>query len=496
MSKQYRPWTPEQTFLLPPSPKEWLPEGHLAYFVLEVVRELDLGAIEGAIQQKDPRGERPYAPKMMTSLLLYAYCAGVFSSRKIERATYEDVAFRVIGGGSQPHFTTVNTFRLVHREALAGLFVQVLRLCVRAGLKTMGHVSLDGSKVQANASKHKAMSYGRMKDDEKRLAAEIEALLRRAEEVDAKEDAEFGRDKRGDELPVELQRREDRIRRIREVKAELEREAAEARAATLRENAKELRQKAEDLATAPKARKEVVAHAATAARRANELAPRDDDDDDDDDGGGAQLSLHRVPATPAGKPTDKAQRNFTDGDSRIMIRNGVFMQAYNAQAAVSEDQIIVAHGITNNGADAEQLAPMLERVHENSGQWPTVFTADNGYLSEANVAYCAKSGINAYIALRKKDAKSTDFPPATSAAHMRFAMQLKLNTPAGRAIYASRKVLTEPVFGQIKSAMGFRRFSLRGLLKVPNEWGIVATCHNLLKLFRHGTTYDLALSTV
>jgi transposase len=460
---------------------DWLPEGHLAYFVLEVVRELDLGAIEGAIQGKDPRGERPYAPKMMTSLLLYAYCAGVFSSRKIERATYEDVAFRVIAGGSQPHFTTVNTFRLVHREALAGLFVQVLRLCVRAGLRTMGHVSLDGSKVQANASKHKAMSYGRMKDEEKRLAAEIEALLRRAEETDAKEDAEFGRDKRGDELPAELQRREDRVRRIREAKAELEKEAAEARAATLRENAEGLRQQ-EDGTTAPRARKVSGTLAAKAEERANELAPRDDDDDED--GGSTQLSLHRVPATPEGKPKDKAQRNFTDGDSRIMMRNGVFMQAYNAQAAVSEDQIIVAHGISNNGGDTDHLVPMLERVRENSGQVPTIFTADNGYLSEANVAYCEKNGIDAYIALQNKDAKSTDFPPSTPSAHMRFAMQLKLHAPDGRAIYARRKVLTEPVFGQIKSAMGFRRFSLRGLLKVPSEWGIVATCHNLLKLFR------------
>jgi transposase len=494
VSKHYRAWTPEQTFLLPPSPMDWLPEGHLAYFVLEVVRELDLGAIEGAIQQKDPRGERPYAPKMMTSLLLYAYCAGVFSSRKIERATYEDVAFRVIAGGSQPHFTTVNAFRLVHREALAGLFVQVLRLCVRAGLKTMGHVSLDGSKVQANASKHKAMSYGRMKDDEKRLAAEIEALLRRAEETDAKEDAEYGRDKRGDELPAELQRREERIRRIREVKAELEKEAAEARAATLRENAQELRQIVADHATAPKARGAAATLATKADQRANELDPRDDDDDDDG-GRGAQLSLHRVPATPEGKPKDKAQRNFTDGDSRIMMRNGVFMQAYNAQAAVSEDQIIVAHGISNNGGDAEHLVPMLERVRENCGQMPAVFTADNGYLSEANCGYCETSGIDAYIALRKKDAKSTDFPPSTSADHARFAMQVKLHTPAGRAIYARRKVLTEPVFGQIKSAMGFRRFSLRGLLKVPSEWAIVATCHNLLKLFRRGPTRQLAVGT-
>jgi hypothetical protein len=400
----------------------------------------------------------------------------------------------VIAGGGQPHFTTVNAFRLAHREALAGLFVQVLRLCVRAGLRTMGHVSLDGSKVQANASKHKAMSYGRMKDDEKRLAAEIEALLRRADETDAKEDAEYGRDKRGDELPAELQRREDRVRRIREVKAELEKEAAEARAAALRENAKELRQIEVDPASAPKSSKAAATLAAKSDQRANELAPRDDDDDDD--GGCTQLSLHRVPTTPDGKPKDNAQRNFTDGDSRIMIRNGVFMQAYNAQALVSEDQIIVAHGISNNGADAEQLAPMLERVRENCGQMPAVFTADNGYLSEANVGYCEKSGIDAYIALRKKDAKATDFPPTTSSAHMRFAMQLKLQTLAGRAIYARRKVLTEPVFGQIKSAMGFRRFSLRGLLKVPSEWGIVATCHNLLKLFRRqGRAAGLAVTT-
>ena len=176
MSKQYRPWTPEQTYLLPPSPRDWLPEGHLAYFVLEVARELDISAIEAVLQKKDWRGERPYSPRMMTALIVYAYSAGVFSSRKIERATYEDVAFRVLCGESHPHFTSINRFRLEHREALAALFMQVLKMCTRAGLKTLGHVALDGSKVQANASKHKAMSYGRMKDEEKRLQAEIEAL--------------------------------------------------------------------------------------------------------------------------------------------------------------------------------------------------------------------------------------------------------------------------------------------------------------------------------
>jgi hypothetical protein len=360
----------------------------------------------------------------------------------------------------------------------------VLKLCARAGLKTLGHVSLDGSKVQANASKHKAMSYGRMKADEKRLAEEVEAMLRRADEVDALEDAEFGADKRGDEVPEELRHRETRLKRIRELKAELEKEAAEERATQLRANAAGLEKKAEEIGITSKARKEAATLAKNSRKKAEKLAPRSDDDDDDGSGGTAQLTLHRVPVTRDGKPKDKAQRNFTDGDSRIMIRNGVFMQAYNAQAVVSEDQIIVAHGVTNNGTDNEQLIPMIERMREGCGAMPSALTADNGYLSELNVAHCERNGIDAYISLRKKDAGSGIFPPRTNVEQMRFAMQTKLATKKGKALYARRKVIAEPVFGQIKGAMGFSRFSLRGLLKVPSEWGIVALCHNLLKLFR------------
>jgi transposase len=474
---------PEQSYLLPPSPMEWLPEGHLAYFVLEVVQELDLVAIEAAIHEKDPRGERPYSPRMMTALLLYSYCAGVFSSRKIERATHEDVASRVIGGGAHPHFTSINRFRLEHREALAGLFVQLLTMCKRSGLKTAGHVALDGSKVQANASKHKAMSYGRMKDEEKRLAAEIEAMLHRADAVDALEDAEYGADKRGDEIPEELKHRESRLRRIREVKAELEKEAAEARATQLRQNAVELRAKIADPRVPSRERNTAATLAAKAEKKAAKIAPRDDDDDGDG-GSAVQLSLHRVPATPKGKPKDKAQRNFTDADSRIMIRNGVFMQAYNAQAAVTEDQIIVAHGLTNDPTDAEQLAPMMERVRENCGEPPAIVTADTGYLSDANVTYCAKNGIDAYIAVRKCDAEKLTSVPDTEKMVTRWAMLQKVTLPIGKKIYALRKILVEPVFGQIKGAMGFRRFSLRGRLKAAAEWAIVCTCHNLLKLFR------------
>ena len=473
---------PEQAYLLPPSPMEWLPEGHLAYFVLEVVREFDLAAIEAVIHKKDPRGERPYSPRMMTSLILYAYCTGPFSSRKIERGSFEDVALRVIAGGSHPHWTTINGFRLQHRVALADLFTQVLKMCTRSGLRTLGHVALDGSKVQANASKHKAMSYGRMKDEEKRLAAEVEALLQRAEEVDAAEDDEFG-DTRGDELPEELQRRESRLQRIRQVKAELEKEAAEARAAKLRENAAELRKKLDDATCPPRDKAAAATLAAKSEKAAEKIAPPDDDDDDDGSAN-TQLSLHRVRTTPAGKPKDTAQRNFTDADSRIMIRNGAFMQAYNAQAAVSEDQIIVGHGVTNDGTDAEHLAPMMERVRDNCGAMPKVLSADTGYLSEANITYSAKRGIDAYIPARKSDAAKLVSVPTTDKLIAHWAMQDKVSSSRGRKIYALRKILVEPVFGQIKSAMGFRRFSLRGLQKVACEWGIVCACHNLLKLFR------------
>lgn len=485
MAKQYKPWSPEQAFLLPPSPMEWLPEDHFAYFVLEVVQELDLTAIEDVIQEKDGRGERPFSPRMMTALIVYAYSVGVFSSRKIERATHEDVPFRVIAGGAHPHFTSINRFRLQHREALSGLFGQVLQLCTRAGLKTVGHVALDGSKVQANASKHKAMSYARMKEEEKRLKAEVEGLLQKADAADAAEDAEHGAEARGDEVPEELRRRETRLRRIRELRLELEKEAAAARAAQLRDNADELRKSAKDTTLPPRQRAAAGTLAKKSDEAAQKLSPRDDDDDDDDNGGPTtQLSLHRVQTTPEGKPKPKAQRNFTDADSRIMVRNGVFMQAYNAQAAVSEDQIVVAHGLTNDPTDANHLAPMLERVAEATGVLPTVVTADTGYLSDANVTYCAKNGVDAYIAVRPSDAAKLTQVPDTPKLVASWDMLEKLNTARGKRLYALRKILVEPVFGQIKAAMGFRRFSMRGLDKSVSEWGIVCLCHNLLKLFR------------
>lgn len=229
--KQYRPWDARQSLLLPPSPLEWLPEGHLAYFVLELVEQLDLGQIERSIQSKDSRGTRPYSPGMMTALLVYAYCVGVYSSRKIERASYEDVAFRVLAGGQHPHFTRINAFRKTHLDALSGLFVQVLQLCRRAGLVKLGHVAMDGTKVQAAASKHKAMSYGRMSEEERRLKVQVEELLAQADAVDQEEDARYGEGQREEDLPEELRRREKRLERIQQAKAELEAEARASRAA-------------------------------------------------------------------------------------------------------------------------------------------------------------------------------------------------------------------------------------------------------------------------
>jgi len=476
---------PEQSYLLPPSPMDWLPEGHLAYFVLELVGELDVSRIEEAIQSKDGRGTRPYSPRMMTSLLLYAYCVGVFSSRKVERATYEDVAFRVLAGGAHPHFTTVNAFRLEHREALAGLFVQVLRLCSRAGLSTVGHVSLDGSKIAASASKHKAMSYGRMKQEEQRLAAEIESLLFRAEQTDQREDEQYGREERPDDLPRELQYRAARLQRIREAKAALEKEAAQARAAQLREQAAGQSERAE-LAPDAGERKRAATRAAKSRSHADELSGRPDDDDDGGGGAVSGLPSHQVPATPSGEPTDRAQRNFTDPDSRIMVRNGVFLQAYNAQAVVSESQLVVAHAVTNQPPDTQHLVPMMERVRETCGRMPEQLSADSGYVSEANISYCAAHGIDAYLAVRRKgdDDASLGRLPMTQARELQWEMHQKVSTPRGRAIYGRRKVIVEPVFGQIKQAMGFRRFSLRGLGKVAAEWAIVCLCHNMLKLRR------------
>jgi transposase len=483
--KAYRPWAPRQGFLLPPSPLEWLPEGHLAYFILELVETLDLEEIERAIQSKDPRGNRPYSPAMMVALLLYAYCVGVYSSRKIERATYEDVAFRVLGGGAHPFFTTINEFRKTHGDALAGLFVQVLQMCRKAGLVKLGHVAIDGTKVQAAASKHKAMSYGRMSEEEARLEAQVRELLARADAADQEEDARFGEGQREEDLPEELRRSEERLRRIRQAKAELEAEARASRAAELREQAERARQRATE---EPRDKQRKADE--TRARRCEEQAevledPVRRDDFRTDQG----LPKHRVQAQPDGTPHPKAQRNFVDPDSRIMESGGAFLQGYNCQIAVDEGhQVIVAHAVTNQCPDNGNLLPLLDQIEQLCEHGPRVVTADAGYWSPHAEPEAARRGTELYVApdRQRHGADHAPLEPASDedGPTAKDRMRKKLQTPEGRAIYARRKAVVEPVNGQIKEARHFRRFLVRGLHAVGGQWAFLCTAHNVLKLYR------------
>ncbi|HUE89228.1 MAG TPA: IS1182 family transposase [Vicinamibacterales bacterium] len=426
MAKTYRPYVPEQDLLLPPSLREWLPENHLAYFVSDLIDQLDLSAITNVYEDEE-RGYPPYHPVMLTKVLVYAYCVGVFSSRKIQRRLMEDVAFRVLAAGNEPDFRTIADFRKTHLPALKGFFEQVLRLARELGAPRVGRVALDGSKIKANASKHKAMSYGRMRDKRRQLRDEVTQLLAQAEATDATEDAEHGADRRGDELPAELQRRESRLKRIREAKRALEARAKEE---------------------------------AAAAGKPVEVA----------------------------KPDSKAQYNFTDPESRIMKGPDGFVQAYNVQVAVDDRQLIVGQGVTQETNDKKQLMPMITTIAQQSGDTPTRLLADAGYCSEENLAAIADTTIDAYISTRKQKHGERPGPcprgPLPKTATRVDRMSRKLHTKAGTAVYAARKAIVEPVIGQIKQARGFRQFLLRGFEKVQGEWSLVCTTHNILKLYR------------
>jgi transposase len=460
MSKQFRDCNLDQMLLLPASLHDWLPEGHLARFVAEVVETLDLSTIYAPYEEGDGRGLAAYDPRMMVRLLLYGYCRGVASSRRIERATYEDVAFRYLAADEHPDHDTIADFRKEHLTALGQLFVQVLQLCQRAGLVKLGHVALDGTKVKANASKHKAMSYERMGEAEKKLEEEVQALLREAARVDAEEDGKYGKGKRGDELPTELARRETRLQKIREAKAALEREAREqAEAEKVRVEAR---------------LKEREQQEAERGRKFGGRPPQ-------------------APDPEQARPEAKAQRNFTDPDSRIMKDGATkeFVQAYNAQAAVdSHAQVIVAAAVTQEANDKKQLVPMLEQVKVLTGSQPQQATADSGYFSEANVTDAKLEGIDLLVATeRQKHSEQVSVatgPPPAPSLGVAEKMRHKLRTAEGRAVYKMRKAVVEPVFGQIKEQRGFRRFLLRGFGKVGAEWEFICATHNLLKLFRAG----------
>ena len=430
MSKTFRPYEPDQISLMPASMRDWLPSDHLAYFISDIVDNLDLSAIMERYSGED-RGYPPYHPAMMVKVLLYAYCIVVASSRKIEKRLCEDIAFRVLAANNTPDFRTISDFRKDHLKALAGLFLQVLKLCQKAGLVKLGHVALDGTKIKANASKHKAMSYKRMKEEEVRLEAEVAELLKKAESVDEEEDQRYGKGKKGDELPKELAFRDSRLKRIQEAKAALEAEA----------------------------------------RLEAEKKPDKNDGD--------------------GTPPDKAQRNFTDPDSHIMPTSGgkYFIQAYNAQAAVdSANQIIVAAEVTNKPTDRGQAEPMMDIVKVNAGQLPCQMSADAGYFSSDAVSNLTVLGIDVYMPPDKIGHRFT-LPPAPrgripQCLSIADRMRRKLRTKKGKVCYGLRKELPEPVFGQIKQVRGFNHFLLRGLENVSSEWKVICTGHNLLKLFK------------
>ena len=438
MSKTFRDWSLDQALLLPPSVHDFVPVGHLSRFVVAMVtEELDLSAILASYRGE--KGQPPYHPAMMVVLLLYAYAVGIYSSRRIARACVERVDFMAIVALDGPDFRTISEFRRRHLAALSALFVQVLKLCKQAGLVKLGHVALDGTKIKANASKHKAMSYERMKKREIELQAEVDGWLKAAEAADAAEDKAFGADKRGDEMPDWVADKRARLARIGQAKAELEAEAK--------------------------------------AKAADEQAVRKKNDDKPRPG--------RKAAPPSDAPEPKAQRNFTDPESRILKTKDGYIQGYNAQAAVdAQEQIIVAQTLSNNGSDQAQLAPLLDGIKANLGGNPRELSADAGYCSAANLRTVSRRRIKGYIATGRQQHgnKSATAKRWAKPSSLVARMSTKLRRAGYRSRYRLRKQVVEPVFGQIKQARGFRQFLLRGIEKVKAEWALICTAHNLRKL--------------
>jgi len=441
MSKEFRLWKIDEAQLLPPSVQDYVPADHLSRLIVMLVREeLDLSAVVGSYRSK--LGQPPFDPQMMTALLLHGYASGIYSSRRIAKAAVERADFMMIVAGDPPDFRTIAEFRKRHLRTLAGLFVQVLRLAEKAGLVKLGHVALDGTKIKANASKHKAMSYERMKRREAELTAEVDRWLAAAAAADTEEDKRLG-DKRGDEMPAWVADREKRLEKIRAARAALEAEAKAAAEAETRRRAE-----AEEKRLAEGRKKS-----------------------------------GRTPAPPSPQPDDKAQRNFTDPDSRILLTKDGYIQGYNAQAAVDgAAQIIVAHALTPSMSDQDQLVPLVDAAKNHLGGRPKEVSADAGYCSEPNLTALAARGVRAYLATGR--AKH----PAEGKRHLTGpltqAMRNKLKRAGRRSRYRLRKQIVEPVFGQIKQARGFRQFLLRGLEKVKAEWALICTAHNLTKLAR------------
>lgn len=439
--KTFRKWEADQSELFPPSVRELVPAGHLVHFVRKLVADdLDLRALYERYART--KGQPPYDPRLMTALLLYACCRGIYSSRRIEVACEERLDFRALVGSQRPDHSTIAQFRQDHRAAISELFVQVLQLCRDAGMAKLGHVSLDGTKIQANASKHAAMSYERMKEAEPELAKKVDEWMSKSAETDASEDAEHGKDQRGDEIPEHLKTAVRKLAKVRAAKVRLEADAEE---------------KADRIA---------------AERAAKEEAS-------------GEKTRGREPKALSGVPEDKAQSNFTDPQSRIMKTRNGYEQAYNAQAAVdAADQVIVAADVTAQQNDGAQLVPMLDQIEANTGSKPVQVSVDAGYCSEENIAALEEKQIDGYVATGRQKHGS---PSATGCEEKKqgprvTAMREKLRAGGWESPYRLRKHTVEPVFGQVKEARGFRRFLHRGTEKVRAEWRLICTAHNLLKL--------------
>jgi transposase len=445
MGKTFRSYDMNQRLLLPPDLREWLRPDHLALYISDVVESLDLSGILKVYEEGDGRGRPPYHPAMMVKLLIYGYCTGKMSSRKLEQATHDDVPFRVLSGNQQPDHDSIAGFRKRHLQELGQLFVQVLQLCERAGLVKLGHVAIDGTKIKANASKYQSLSYARMKNEEQELAAEVERLLGEAQRIDEEEDELYGPGKRGDELPEELRDPETRLARRRSLIAELEAEAKAAAEQKRAEKEKPAEQRSRNW------------------RRKWEVSEQ-----------GEIL------------PLAKSKRNLTDPDSRIMKDGATktFHQAYNIQVGVdAQAQIIVATKVVQTGADQEQLVPMLQEVEKNLGRMPERASADAGYYSKAALTHEAVRAVDLHVPPNQRQPVDWDetLPPEAT---IQEQMWHKLRTKAGREVFSKRKVIVEPVFAQVKHIRGFRQFLLRGLQQVEAEWLLVCMTHNLLKLFR------------
>jgi len=452
-AKRFRHYDQTQSFLLPPSLDDWLPENHEARFISEVVDTmLDLSGVYDSYTEAS--GAPPYDPAMMLKLLLFAYSIGVTSSREMERRCHTDVAFRWLSANSAPDYRSISRFRRRHLRAIDALFVQVLALCAEAGLLRLGRVALDGTKLRASASKHKAMSYDRMGPRIEELEDQVAGMLAEAEATDLAEDAEFGEDKRGDELPPELATKEGRLAKLRAAKEAIEAEAKEKAAQKAQQKAKE------------QGASEEEAHA-----------------------GGAEAAKG---ATPAGR----AQRNFTDPESRMMKTTDGYHYAFNAQAVVDEEaQVVLAHSVSNQAADAPHLMEMIEATEANLGaagieENPDTVITDAGYFSEKNVTDATDAGVDVLIATgRIKDGErvlAAPRGPIPKGATVKEKMARRLRTKTGRADYARRKAIVEPVFGQMKVRQGAGFLRLRGLEGAQGEWALHSLCHNLRKLARVG----------